>query len=37
MDIVIFLVGFLAGAGIVFAIFNMTQRKAEAGGELAGT
>ena len=27
--IVIFLVGFLLGAGIVFAIFNMTQKKAE--------
>lgn len=29
MEIVIFLVGFLTGAGIVFAIFGMTQKKAE--------
>lgn len=29
MDIIIFLIGFLCGAGIVFAIFNLTQRKAE--------
>ena len=29
MDIIIFLVGFILGAGIVFAIFSMTQRKGE--------
>lgn len=29
MDIIIFLVGFILGAGIVFAVFKMTQRKAE--------
>lgn len=29
MDIIIFLVGFILGAGIVFAIFSMTQKKAE--------
>lgn len=29
MEIGIFLVGFLLGAGLVFAIFSMTQRKAE--------
>lgn len=29
MDIVIFLVGFLSGAGLVFAIFSMTHKKAE--------
>lgn len=29
MEIIIFLVGFILGAGIVFAIFSMTQRKAE--------
>jgi len=29
MEIVIFLVGFILGAGIVFAIFTQTQRKAE--------
>jgi len=29
MDIIIFLVGFLCGAGLVFAVFNVTQRKAE--------
>lgn len=29
MEIVIFLVGFVLGAGLVFAIFSMTQRKAE--------
>ena len=29
MEIVIFLIGFILGAGVVFAIFAMTQRKAE--------
>lgn len=29
MEIIIFLVGFVLGAGIVFAIFSMTQRKTE--------
>lgn len=29
MEIVIFLIGFVLGAGVVFAIFNMTQRKAQ--------
>jgi DNA recombination protein RmuC len=29
MDIIIFLAGFLCGAGIVFAVFAMTQRKTE--------
>lgn len=29
MDIIIFLTGFISGAGLVFAIFSMTQRKAE--------
>lgn len=29
MDIIIFLIGFVLGAGIVFAIFTMTQRKSE--------
>lgn len=29
MDIIFFLVGFILGAGIVFAIFSMTQRKTE--------
>lgn len=29
MDIVIFLVGFVLGAGVVFAMFSLTQRKAE--------
>lgn len=29
MDIIIFLVGFILGAGVVFVIFNMTARKAE--------
>ena len=29
MDIVIFLIGFILGAGVVFAVFKMTQRKAE--------
>lgn len=29
MEIGIFLVGFVLGAGVVFAIFNMTQKKAE--------
>lgn len=29
MEIIIFLVGFLCGAGIVFAVFSLTQRKAE--------
>lgn len=29
MEIIIFLVGFILGAGVVFAIFAMTQRKAE--------
>jgi len=29
MEIIIFIVGFILGAGIVFAIFTMTQKKAE--------
>ncbi len=29
MDIIIFLIGFLCGAGAVFVIFNATQKKAE--------
>lgn len=29
MDIIIFLVGFLCGSGLVFAIFALTQKKAE--------
>lgn len=29
MEIIIFLVGFVLGAGVVFAIFSMTHRKAE--------
>lgn len=29
MEIVIFLIGFVIGAGVVFAVFSITQRKAE--------
>jgi len=33
MEIIIFIVGFVLGAGVVFAIFNMTQKKAESSKE----
>ena len=33
MEIIIFIVGFLMGAGIVFAIFNTTQKSSQKTGE----